>query len=194
MDDDLVGAGAPRQFDRQPLGRFRLHLAQNIGHLARRDLRGDLEQHRHVEPIENLRGILRLHALIHRDDALEARGLGLVLLLRRRDDARFDAFISSIRPSMRFSADFIRFSRISISRARASISCRRDLQALEDRALRRLTPAGLIAECTAVPIGDRSGAHGRLAPRPPASAHLFGFSSTEPVMSAAARRVCRTGN
>ena len=36
------------------------------------------------------------------------------------------AFISSTLDSMRFSADFSRLSRMSISRARASSSCRRD--------------------------------------------------------------------
>ncbi len=45
---------------------------RDVGHLARRDLGGDLDQHRHLEPVEHLGRVLWLHALIHRDDALEA--------------------------------------------------------------------------------------------------------------------------
>jgi hypothetical protein len=38
-------------FDRQALGRFRRHQAEDIGHLPWRDLGSDVEQRGHLEPM-----------------------------------------------------------------------------------------------------------------------------------------------
>ena len=45
----------------------------------------------HFQAVEHLGSVLRLHVLVHGDEALEACGLGLVLLLGRGRDARLDA-------------------------------------------------------------------------------------------------------
>src|SRR6185503_15460657 len=43
-------------------------------------------EHGHFQPVEHLGGVLWLHVLIHRDDALEAGGVLLRLLPRRGRD------------------------------------------------------------------------------------------------------------
>ena len=61
---------------------IRRHLRQDFRHCPRIDLRSHFDQDVGVEPVEDFRGIARLHVLVHGDEALEARGFGVVLLLR----------------------------------------------------------------------------------------------------------------
>src|SRR6266436_4583113 len=143
----FIRAGAAGQFHRQPLGRFRRHLAEDIGHLARRDLRRDFDQHRHFEPVEHFGGVLRLHGLVHRNDALEARGIGFALLSGRRRDPRFDrlqfldpgfdAFFGGLEQAL---------ANVDFARTRLELLPPR-LQPLENRALRRRHRLALLGLC-----------------------------------------------
>ena len=60
--------------------------------MARLDLGGDVDQHAAIEPVEDLGGVARLHVLVHRDEALKARGKRLVLLLGLDLDTAFGLF------------------------------------------------------------------------------------------------------
>jgi hypothetical protein len=72
------------------LGDVGRHLRHDVRHGARIDLRGDFDQHLHVEPVEDLGGVARFHVLVERDEAFEAGGLGLVFLLGLDLDAALD--------------------------------------------------------------------------------------------------------
>ena len=110
---------------RQPLRHIRLHLRHDVRHPARVDLRDEVNQDLHIEPVEDLGGILRLHVLIHNDKAFEPRSVGFILPLGGGADAGLEVLeLSGVRlhPALRL---FQQVVRISISRARVSSSCRR---------------------------------------------------------------------
>ena len=79
-----------RELDRQALGRFGRHLRQDVGHPARRDLVGDFGGKANLEPLENLRRLLRLHVLVHGDEALELGEIGLLFFPGRGRDLGLD--------------------------------------------------------------------------------------------------------
>lgn len=58
------------------LGRLRSHLDEDFRHLRRLHPGHDLDQDLDVETFEDARGVLRLHALIHGDNAIEGLRLG----------------------------------------------------------------------------------------------------------------------
>src|SRR5215472_3948536 len=78
------------EFDGEALGDVGRHLRHDVRHGARIDLRRDLDQHVHVEPIEDFGGVARLHVLVKRNEAFEAGGLGLVFLHGLDLDAALD--------------------------------------------------------------------------------------------------------
>ncbi len=75
------------QFDRQFLGRFRAHLRQDLRHACATSAWSPPRPNPHVEAVENARGLLRLHAFIHGDDAFEALRLGFLAHAAGRLDA-----------------------------------------------------------------------------------------------------------
>src|SRR5690349_19835505 len=50
----------------------------------------DIDEDGEIEPVEDSRGILRLHRLIHHDEVLEARLVGIVLTLLGGADTAFE--------------------------------------------------------------------------------------------------------
>src|SRR5712672_1139546 len=87
----LGAAGAVGELDGEAFGHLGLHLRHDIRHAPGIDQRNHIDQYAHLQPIEDLGGILRLHVLVHGDETLEADGVGLLLLLRRAAELRLHA-------------------------------------------------------------------------------------------------------
>src|ERR1700722_17514606 len=133
----LALGGAHRQLDGQSLRVLGHHLRQNLGHGPRIDLPGDLEQDLDVEAVEYLGGVLGLHVLVHGDDVLEPRHLGVVLLLDGGADARLQLLeLVDTSPDPLFRGPQQVFADVELVGARIELGTPL-LQALENRALGR---------------------------------------------------------
>ena len=125
--------------------------------VPRIDLRRDLDQDRSFETVEDFGGIARLHVLVHGDETLQARVLGVVFLLRLDFDAILDLLdLGEFRVHAFFGALDQAFTDIELAGAGIELLAAL-LQTLEDG------PLGAGRQRCAVGRDDRPGRRRRFA-------------------------------